>query len=103
MREAAVEGCCRCLLYFWEIIPAATSAKIIGDITGRRIRTNVNQTVLNPYSCSFLGCGAFVIVVYRMPYQASLPLTAPQEPSAFLSCEASASWWTASTRSQSLR
>ncbi|GIL49988.1 hypothetical protein Vafri_6095 [Volvox africanus] len=35
VREAAVEGCCRCLRYFWEIIPAATSAKMICDMTGK--------------------------------------------------------------------
>ncbi|GFR43490.1 hypothetical protein Agub_g4576 [Astrephomene gubernaculifera] len=35
VREAAVESCCRCLKFFWEIIPAATSAKMIGDMTGK--------------------------------------------------------------------
>ncbi|GIL77812.1 hypothetical protein Vretifemale_7305 [Volvox reticuliferus] len=35
VREAGVEGCCRCLRYFWEIIPAATSAKMICEMTGK--------------------------------------------------------------------
>ncbi|KXZ52217.1 hypothetical protein GPECTOR_10g848 [Gonium pectorale] len=35
VREAAVDGCCRCLKYFWEIIPAATSAKMIEEVTGK--------------------------------------------------------------------
>ncbi|GLC38313.1 hypothetical protein PLESTB_001749400 [Pleodorina starrii] len=35
VREAGVEGCCRCLKFFWEIIPAATSAKIISEMTSK--------------------------------------------------------------------
>ncbi|EFJ53143.1 hypothetical protein VOLCADRAFT_86123 [Volvox carteri f. nagariensis] len=33
VREAAVEGCCRCLNFFWEIVPAPTSAKMISEMT----------------------------------------------------------------------
>ncbi len=34
VREAAVTGVCSCLHRFWEIIPAATSAKMLQDMTG---------------------------------------------------------------------
>ncbi|PNH03936.1 Condensin-2 complex subunit G2 [Tetrabaena socialis] len=35
VREAAVAGCCHCLNLYWELIPAATSAKVIGELTGK--------------------------------------------------------------------
>ncbi|KAG2500193.1 hypothetical protein HYH03_001773 [Edaphochlamys debaryana] len=35
VREAAVGGCAHVLNLFWEIVPAATSAKMIGDMTGK--------------------------------------------------------------------
>lgn len=57
VREAAAAGCCHVLDRYWELIPAATSAKIMSDITSEFGVSRVGELAGLTFA-PFCDCGA---------------------------------------------